>query len=273
VVANETVAGEALLARIRERDADEDVRFTVIAPINDPRAGYVVYEDTRRSSAGRRMEKSIRSLREAGVAAHGFVVDSEPVSAVRDALASYEPPVDEIIVSTHTEARSGWQRRNVLDEIRKVAGDIPVDHVVVDIAASGQDDTNVLVLANETVLGPALLDRIRERAAQSPANFLLVSPQSDLSARAQPEAERRLRIAIMTLRSEGLNIHAQVAHPDPYTAAMHAVTDERIDEVIVSTFAAERSGWLRRDLIERLRKDTGLPVEHIVAEQPAEVTA
>ncbi len=273
VVANETVAGEALLARIRDSGAGEETRFTVIAPISDPRAGYVVYEDTRRAAAGRRLEKSVESLRAAGVAVHGLVVDSEPVAAVRDALASLEPPVDEIIVSTHPEPRSGWQRRHVVEEIRKVAGGVPVDHVVVDLASEGAGAANVLVLANETVLGPALLDVIRERAAQGLASFLLVSPQGDPAVRPHQQADRRLRTAVVSLRSEGIEIHGQIAHPDPFTAAMQAVHDERIDEIVVSTFAPERSGWLRRDLVERLRKETGLPVEHVVAEQPARVTA
>jgi hypothetical protein len=274
VVANETVAGEALLERIRERAHDDDVRFTVLAPISNPRSGYVVYEDTRRASAGRRLEKSVKGLREAGVVVHGLVVDAEPVRAVRDALASIEPPIDEIIVSTHPEARSGWQRRQVIDQIRQAAGDIPVDHVVVDLAAEHRGEPNVLVIANETVLGPPLLDKIRERAAKGPAAFLLVSPQSDPSVRAHPEAERRLRIALTTLRSEGIEIHGQIAHPDPYTAAMQAVHDERVDEIIVSTFAPERrSSWLRRDVVDRLRKDTKLPVEHVLAEQPAEVSS
>jgi hypothetical protein len=54
-------------------------------------------------------------------------------------------------------------------------------------------------------------------------------------------------------------------HPDPFTAAMEATRDERVDEIIVSTFGQERSGWLRRDLVERLRKETGLPVTHVVS--------
>ena len=56
---------------------------------------------------------------------------------------------------------------------------------------------------------------------------------------------------------------------------MHAVHDERVDEIVISTFAGERSGWLRRDLVERVRKDTGLPVEHIQtdAEELAAVEA
>ena len=55
----------------------------------------------------------------------------------------------------------------------------------------------------------------------------------------------------------GIDAHGQVVHPDPYTAAMHAVHDERVDEIIVSTFPGEKTGWLRRDLVQRLRKDTG----------------
>ena len=83
---------------------------------------------------------------------------------------------------------------------------------------------------------------------------------------AHPEAARRLRRALSELRSEGIDAHGQVVHPDPYTAAMEATYDERIDEIIVSTFPSARSGWLRRDLIERLRSDSGVPVEHVVSE-------
>ena len=126
---------------------------------------------------------------------------------------------------------------------------------------------NVLVLANETVLGEALLDRIRARAGEGPASFLIVSPQSDPVATAHPEAERRLRAALSILRSEGLDVHGQIAHPDPFVAAMEAVEDERIDEIIVSTFPGERSGWLRRDLVGRLRAHTDVPVQHVVVEE------
>jgi hypothetical protein len=81
---------------------------------------------------------------------------------------------------------------------------------------------------------------------------------------AHPEAERRLRRALAELRVEGIDAHGQIAHPDPYTAAMHAVRDERVDEIIVSTFPGVRlSRWLRGDLVERLRKETGLPVDHV----------
>jgi hypothetical protein len=54
---------------------------------------------------------------------------------------------------------------------------------------------------------------------------------------------------------------------------MEAIEDERTDEIIVSTFPGERSGWLRRDLVGRLRSESGLPVDHVVAESLVEVGA
>jgi hypothetical protein len=268
VVANETVTGRGLIEAVERRRAQaEDLRVTVLAPINPPARGYVVYQDTRRSSAGRRLDRTVTLLREEGIPADGYVVESDPVTAVRDALNQLEPPVDEIIVATHPVAKSGWLRRNVVDRIRDCAGALPVEHVVVDVAAEGDGERNVLVIANETVLGDRLLDKIRERAADGKASFLLLSPQSDPAQAEHPDAERRLRRALSELRSGGIDAHGQVAHPDPFEAAMEAMREERVDEIIVSTFGPERSGWLRRDLVARLRNETKVPVEHVVAEK------
>ena len=55
---------------------------------------------------------------------------------------------------------------------------------------------------------------------------------------------------------------------------MQAIYDERTDELIVSTFPGTKSGWLRGDLVGRLRKDTKLPVTHVESEPVSEeVTA
>jgi len=242
--------------------------------VNPPREGYVVYQDTRRAAARRRLDRALGDLREAGIAADGFVVDADPVDAVRDAIAQLEPPVDAIVVSTHPEQKSGWLRRDVLGGIRKVAGERQVEHVVVDLAGEG-GDANVLVIANETVLGEELLRKIKERAAkQPPASFLLICPQSDPAQHGHPDAERRLRRALAALRGAGIDAHGQISHPDPYTAAMQAVHDERIDEIIVSTFPGKaRSSWLRKDLVTRLREATKLPVEHVEVAPEAEPAA
>jgi hypothetical protein len=270
VVANETVDAATLREALSARG--DDLHVTVVSPVNEPRRGYVVYTDTRRASARRRLERALGHLREAGINADGYVVDADPAPAVRDALAQLEPPVDEILVSTHPEEKSGWLRRNVVDQIRSSAGAVPVEHLVA--GADGPEEKNVLVIANETVVGEPLLDKIRQRAKTGQASFLIMSPQSDPNAGDHPEAERRLKRALAQLRGEGIDVHGQVAHPDPFSAAMEAVHDERVDEIIVSTFEPLSSGWLRRDVVDRLRKETGLPVEHVVvakteAEAPA----
>jgi hypothetical protein len=272
VIANETVAGQSLIDALQQRKDDEPL-VTVIAPVNQPREGYVVYEDTRRASAGRRLDKTLETLREDGIKASGYVVDADPVAAVRDALVQLEPKPDEIVVSTHPRQRSGWLRRDVVERIRRAAGGLPVEHVVVDLGKEASAEANVLVVANETVVGDPLLAKIRERAAKGPVSFLIISPQSDATASEHPEAERRLRRAMTLLRGDGIEVHGQIAHPDPFTAAIQAVQDERIDEIIVSTFpGAKQSSWLRGDLVNRLRKQTSLPVEHIEV-QPAEAAA
>lgn len=264
VVANETVTGSELLDAVKRKAAEQDVELvTVLAPVSTPQTGYVVYEDTRRAAAGRRLDRTLAQLREAGIPAHGLVLESDPEAAVRDAFGMLDPPPTDVIVSTHPLQKSGWLRKNVVDRISKVAGDIPVEHVVVDVEAA-EGARNVLVVANETVVGKALIDRIRERAERGPASFLIISPQSDPTQSAHPEAERRLRRVLSELRAAGIDAHGQVAHPDPYTAAMQAIEDERTDEVIVSTFEPARSPWMRKNLVQRLHEDAKVPVEHVV---------
>ena len=269
VVANETVVSHALVELIEQKAKEGAVHVTVLAPVNQPSQGYVVYYDTRRAAARRRLEKTLDLLRSAGIPADGIVVESDPVSALQDAIHQLEP--DEVVVSTHPQQKSGWLRRNAVEQMRRVAGDLPFQHVVVDLAAE-HGPANVLVVANQTVLGGPLLDKIRERTRRGPASFLIISPQGE-SEGSYEQAERRLLRAVSLLRSEGLDVHGQISHPDPFTAVTQTIEDERVDELIVSTFPDARSGWLRRNLLERLRDETKLPLEHVTVDSPVAVTA
>ena len=81
----------------------------------------------------------------------------------------------------------------------------------------------------------------------------------------------RLRRLVAELRAGGIDAHGQIAHLDPHTGAMQTIHDERVDEVIVSTFPGQKSGWPRRDLVERLR--SGAPAcrpTHVVSEPERE---
>ena len=91
VVANETVTGPSLIDAVKRR-APELV--TVLAPVSHPHEGYVVYDDTRRAAAGRRLDRTLEALREAAIPAHGLVVEADPADAVRDAIAMLEPRLD-----------------------------------------------------------------------------------------------------------------------------------------------------------------------------------
>jgi hypothetical protein len=269
VVANETVGGKALLDAVRERANRGPIRVTVVSPQNEPRAGFVVYADSRRSSAERRLRRTLDLFHEAGIAARGAVVDPDPLQAIKDAIYEYDP--DEIIISTHPATRSGWLRRDLIERVRDATG-LPVEHVVVDLDLDRQEATRTLVVANQTVGGEPLFGLLRGKAAEKPHSFIVILPQggADLG---DPQA--RLGALLKRLHDQGFEAIGQVVHPDPFTAIQNALQFYAVDEIVISTFPATRSGWLRSDLVERVRASTALPVEHVVVSEAeaAEVPA
>ena len=70
--------------------------------------------------------------------------------------------------------------------------------------------------------------------------------------------------------AEGIEADGEVGDPDPYTATIDAVREYHPDEIIISTYPETRSGWLRRDLIDRVRDASGVPVEHVVTDPDTE---
>jgi hypothetical protein len=264
VLANETVAGRSLLDAVRKRADEGPIRVTVICPQNAPAMGYVVYQDERRSAAERRLRRTLDLLHEAGIEARGAVVDPDPLAALRDAIHEYHP--DEIVISTHPEMRSGWLRGNLVDRARKSAGDIPVEHVVVDLDEP-RERAHVLVVGSQTVVGEPVVEAVRERAAQSPAEFTVIVPADP------PGAEERVKKAVAQLRQAGLEATGHVGDPDPVCAVVNALHDQPADEIIISTFPDERSGWLRRDVLGRIRKHTRVPIRHVVVDEAEAETA
>lgn len=131
----------------------------------------------------------------------------------------------------------------------------------------------VLVIANRTLGGAKLLEAVRERASSGDVRFRLVVPQTKPSAglviydeAVRESAQVRVDLALSAVAAEGIEATGEVGDQDPFMATMDAIAAHRPDEIILSTHPAARSGWLRRDLLERIESATGLPVHHIVVD-------
>ncbi|MFL5883603.1 MAG: hypothetical protein ACJ77M_00915 [Thermoleophilaceae bacterium] len=264
VVANETVGGRALIDAIvryaeKARSEGREPVVQVVSPQNQPKKGFVVYDESVREAAENRLQTTIAQLREVGLEATGDVMDPDPYAATMDAFNS--DGADCIVVSTHPQTRSGWLRRDLIDRIRDAAG-VPVEHVVVDLDADRKVATRTLVVANQTVGGEPLIGLLRGKAQESPHNFIVISPQGGSGDGG--EAHERLAHTLERLREAGLEAIGQVMDPDPFTAIQNALQFYAVDEIVISTFPATRSGWMRADLVERVQASTSLPVEHVV---------
>lgn len=260
VVANETVTGQPLIDAVKRRADSGPIAVHVICPQNQPRHGYVIYDDTIRGAAENRLAMTLAQLREVGIEATGDVEDPDPYSAIMDAVGVRD--YDEIVISTHPDTRSGWLRQDLIVRVEQ-ATRRPVEHVVVDLGPHDPDEgIRTLVVANQTVGGQALIDQLKALAAEGPHRFIVVCPQGGAG---EDDAHRRLAHTLKRLADEGLEAIGQVTHPDPYTAIQQALHFYGVDEIVISTFPATRSGWLRSDLIGRVKASTDKLVHHVVA--------
>jgi GNAT superfamily N-acetyltransferase len=271
VVANETLGGRALLAKIKEKAAEEELRVVVCVPRTNPRQGNIIYDEAVFDAAQVRIDLARKILREEGIDAIGEVGDPDPYTATMDAVAEHHP--DEIVISTYPAASSGWLRRDLIERISE-ATPVPVEHVVVDLDQEGLPFGVTLAVANRTLASPTFLEALKSRASELERHvFIFVVPQEGGQGIAARQARARLTQVIDRARAAGLICAGMIADPDPYNAVMNAVQFFRVDDIVISTLPATRSGWLRADLIERVRRATNKPVEHVEATDAAEAAA
>ncbi len=264
VVANETLGGRGLIDATKERaTALGAPEIHVIAPQNRPKAGSVIYDEAVRDAAQHRVDATIEALRDAGLAASGEIMDPDPYTAIMDAVGEFGP--DEIIISTHPETRSGWLRRDLVERVIQDTG-LPVEHVVVDLDEEREDIVHTLVVANQTVEGAPLFGLLKGKAAEKPHRFTIVVPQSGGEGHHADTARTRLHHLLAHMEESGLKATGGIGDPDPFTAIQNAQQFYRVDEIVISTLPAQRSGWLRNDLIERVKRSTAVPVEHVISD-------
>lgn len=147
-----------------------------------------------------------------------------------------------------------------------------------------------LVLASQTVGGPALVAKLDECKAAGPSRFYLVVPATPTSEFLEPievgmavesldggaslldvdrvargVARRRLKRELARLREAGAEADGEVGDPRPLHAIRDALRREQADEIIVSTLPHRFSKWMVMDLPHRARR-LGLPVTHVMGE-------
>ena len=264
VVANRTVTGQKLLDAMLADAAKSGATFRFVVPASKPSSGLIIYDDAVRHSAEARVELATSIFTQAGLKATGEVGDPDPFMATMDAVAQSRP--ERIIVSTHPATQSGWQRRDLIDRIRNATG-LPVEHVVTDIQHEGLPFHATLVVANKTSSGEELIERLQEKAAADDERhiFIAIVPLEDGSGAATRRAHARLAAMLQRLHDAGLIASGMIGDPDPYTAVMNALElFTVVDDIVISTLPDERSGWMRANLVERVRSHAQIPVEHVV---------
>ncbi len=267
VVANETLTGPKLVARAREEAAKGPVRVVICVPRRNPSHGNIIYADSVYDAAQVRVDLARGVLRELGIDAVGEVGDPDPYTATMDMVAEYRP--DHVIVSTLPADSSGWLRRNFVERIEDAVG-VPVEHLITDLGEESSPFDMTLVVANRTTNSDALINELRGEAAAEPEGrerlFIFVVPMEGGEGVALKRARARLDQVIDRARASELVAAGMTGDPDPYTATMNALSFFDVDDIVISTYPETRSGWLRADLIDRVRKASGKPVTHIVSQ-------
>jgi len=147
-----------------------------------------------------------------------------------------------------------------------------------EVARGGGPTHRVLVVANETVGGRALLSEIQNRCKGRDSEILVVTPAltsavkhwaSDVDE-AIEAAKQRQADSVRAIEALGLRAHGEVGDAEPNVAIEDALRTFPADEVIISTHPAERSRWLERGVVERARSEVDLPITHVVVDLQAE---
>ena len=133
VVANQTLLGEPLLARIRKCLAAGPCHFHLVVPAAHVPERTVWTEGHDRAAARERLAAALERFGALGAEVDGEVGDVRPVDAIRDAML-HAPPFDEIILSTLPPGLSKWLRQDLPHRVAR-AFELPTTTVVARMAA------------------------------------------------------------------------------------------------------------------------------------------
>jgi hypothetical protein len=143
---------------------------------------------------------------------------------------------------------------------------------------SAPGERRILVIANETVGGSELLDRIRELGEGAETRVLVVSPALNTPLRhlasdedpARAAARERLDHSLARLEREGIEARGEVGDGDPLQAIDDALRTFGADQIVISTHPEGRSNWLERGVVTGARERYAVPIHHVVVDLEAE---
>jgi hypothetical protein len=130
----------------------------------------------------------------------------------------------------------------------------------------------VLVVIDEECPSHALCAAIRRSAAREPVEALVIAPARGSPATqwyvdedaARADAAHRLRGCVACLTGDGIRTQARLSDPDPVLAIRDALHGFAADEIHLVTAPQRPSGWLRPNVVERVRRSFRQPVKHVV---------
>ncbi|TML01083.1 MAG: universal stress protein [Actinobacteria bacterium] len=136
---------------------------------------------------------------------------------------------------------------------------------------------HLLIVANETVEGSALVGTVRDIALSHDAEVLVVAPALNSRLRhwmsdsdsAHRAAEERLAGCLARLREAGVRATGHVGDADPMRAMEDAMAVFPADEIVIGTHPETRSNWLAHDIVMRACARFALPVAHVVVDVAA----
>lgn len=137
----------------------------------------------------------------------------------------------------------------------------------------------LLVVANETVGGEALLDEIRGRCKDRDCEILVVTPAlagsraehwaSDVDE-ALELARQRMELSLLAIGELDLKARGEIGDSDPNVAIEDALGAFPADEIVISTHPPHRSRWLEHGVVDRARDEIDLPITHVVVDLTTE---
>lgn len=210
--------------------------------------------------------------------------------AARNAVAEAAKTVHDLRVARITEQDIVVRGADMQYRV-KVELAFQLDRNRVDARGIGIHVRRVLVLANRTLAGEKLHALVRERLDEMPTEFHVLVPQpsptsvyvdpatglsdpatqrAHLESRAiaRSEAERRLTTFRDLFADMDTALTGEVALGDPVVAAHRVMQRSTFDEIVVSTFPAGLSKWLKLDLPTRLERAFDVPVTAIIQQPP-----